>query len=64
MLSTKLLSLFLSFVLFLFAGPLCGGRSVQQAGEVAKNEFAAAGYSLTTRILSKSYNSVNHKLRD
>ena len=64
MLSTKLMSLLLSIVLFLFAGPLYGGRSVKQAGEVAKNEFAAAGYALTTRILSKSYDPLAHEFKE
>ena len=64
MLSTRLLSLFMSLVLFLFAGPLRGGRTVRQAGEVAKNEFAAAGYALTKRILSQSYDPVNHSVKE
>ena len=58
MLRSRLLSLFLSLVLFLFAGPLCGGRTVKQAGAVAKNEFAAAGYALTRQILAESYDPV------
>ena len=64
MLSTRLLSLFLSVVLFLYAGPLCGGHSVKQAGEIAKNEFAAAGYALTRQILAESYDPVQHELRE
>lgn len=64
MLSTKLLSLFMSLILFLFAGPLCGGRSVKQAREVSENAFAAAGYALTTRILSRSYDPVKYKFKE
>lgn len=64
MLSSRLLALFLSLVLFLFAGPLRGGRSVKQAGEVSRNEFAAAGYALTKRILSESYDPVRHSVKE
>ena len=58
------MSLFLCVILFLLSGPFLSGRTVKQASEVSKNEFAAAGYTLTRRILSKSYDPVKHSLKE
>ena len=64
MLRSRLLSFFLSVVLFFSAGPFIGGRTAQQANRIAKNEFAAAGYALTSRILTKSYDPVLHRFKE
>ncbi|MBR0112680.1 MAG: hypothetical protein IJM02_02940 [Clostridia bacterium] len=60
----KLLSIFMSAVMFLSAGPFTGGRSASEASAVANNEFALAGYELTLNILSESYDLQSHKTFD
>ena len=60
----KLISIFMSAVMFLSAGPFFCGRSVDEASAAANNEFARAGYELTFNILSKSYDIFNHKTND
>ena len=59
----KLLSIFMSAVMFLSAG-LFAGRSADDASAIVNNEFARAGYELTLKILDKSYNLTSHKTLD
>lgn len=60
----KILSFFMSAVMFLSAGPFIDGRSIGDASSIADNEFACAGYDLTFNILSESYDLSNHKTHD
>ena len=64
MLSSRLLSFFLCVNLFFSAGPFFGGRTLKQAAAVAGNEFAAAGYGLTSRIISESCDPKNHRIKE
>ena len=60
----KLLSIIMSLVMFLSAGPVFCGRSFDEAYSIINNEFARAGYDLTLNILSESYDLSSHKTSD